>query len=73
MREFAAMDWFTITGRGDIATTEVPLDESLPELGTDIRIDGIVYRLTGIETHPAWGRTKPVGLLIRGKRKESTS
>jgi hypothetical protein len=71
MREFAAEEWFTITGLGKVCTfkcTEnIPRDEVYNQ---KIKVDGIIYVCTGIErfarylSDPILHKGESIGLLV---------
>lgn len=50
MENFTAAEWFTIQGRPVAAITDPhPAPRSL--VGQQVRIDGVVYDVRGVETH----------------------
>jgi hypothetical protein len=65
MLDLTAEDWFTIAGRGKVATVTMPKEQLT--IGDVIKIDGKTYKLIGIEYVCRMISSLPqkLGLLVR--------
>jgi hypothetical protein len=73
MREYKAVDWHRVTGRGDVAN--VLNDEEYENgkshlIGEKVLIDGQVYTVAGVEAFALRiiPKGSPIGLLVREPR-----
>lgn len=72
MLKFHAEDWYDIKDRGRVAAVRNPerfKRDECPYIGQDADIDGVVYRILGVESF-ALGEIRegaPIGLLVAPK------
>jgi hypothetical protein len=74
MIEFTGGEWWRIAGRGNVYACKMPetIEGSLHL--KEVKIEGHVYTVTGVEMFAINDRTlhkgRSVGLLVRGPRKD---
>jgi hypothetical protein len=74
MLELTGGSWFSIAGRGNVYACNMPADHEGSLLNQEVLIEGHKYLVTGVELQAVRDGTlykgRPVGLLVRGPRKE---
>jgi len=64
-QQFKVIDWFRISGRGDVAT--IDMENTNVKVGEWVILDDVGYFIRGIERG---GGSKVLGILVKGSRKE---
>lgn len=75
MIEFTDGEWWKIAGRGNVYACKMPVTIEGTFLNSEVKIEGHVYFVTGIEMFALNDRTlhkgRSIGILVRGPRKDS--
>jgi translation elongation factor EF-Tu-like GTPase len=74
MIHFIEGEWHKIAGRGYVFATRMPEDHEGSLLNKEVVINGHQYTVTGVEMFALHDsrlhKGRPVGLLVRGPRKD---